>query len=399
MKILSAAEMREVDRLTTERYKIPSLLLMENAAVATVEAVEKKYGPVAGKRALIVCGRGNNGGDGAAIARQLWKRGCSCAVLLLARVAEARGDARTNFEIAQALAVTENPSFQFIEVESFAQFQQQASAFSCDFIFDAMFGTGLTRPVTGIYADVIRFFSETEKAAPVIAVDIPSGIASDSAELMGVALRADLTVTFTAPKVASVLPPACDYSGELVTASIGSPDELITSSGSRLTLIERDMVADWLAASRRSPHANKGDAGKVLIIAGSRGKTGAACLAGEAALRAGAGLVTIATPESAQPVIAAQAIAECMTEALAETGAGAVAREAIARALDMAKERDVLALGPGLGSSEESTRDFAHTVVAGRERPMVIDADGLNALAPWPAELGGSAQLPIILTP
>jgi NAD(P)H-hydrate epimerase len=195
------------------------------------------------------------------------------------------------------------------------------------------------------------------------------------------------------------MPPASDHCGEVVVVSIGSPDELINSSGSRLNLIESCDAERWLGASRRDPHANKGNVGKVLIVAGSRGKTGAACLAGEAALRAGCGLVTIAAPESSQPIVASRVIAECMTEALAETSAGTVSREAADRVLELAGERDVVAIGPGLGSAHQSTRTFVRAVTMKRGRPMVIDADALNSLAPWAENLRGSAELPMILTP
>jgi hydroxyethylthiazole kinase-like uncharacterized protein yjeF len=398
MKVLSAAQMREVDRLTSERYAIPSLLLMEEAAARTLEVVERKYGSLAGKRALIICGKGNNGGDGAAIARQLWMRRARVTLLLLGKVDEARGDARTNFDIVRAIAGAD-PTLQVIEVETSEHFWQQASSRTHDIIFDAIFGTGLARPATGIFEEAIRFLNRCAGNQPVIAVDIPSGIASDSFELIGPAVRAHLTVSFTAPKIANVLPPASDYSGELVVVHIGSPAILVNSSGSQLNLVERSDVEAWLASSRRSPHANKGDVGKVLIVAGSRGKTGAACLVGEAAMRAGAGLVTVATPASSQPVVASHLIEECMTEPLAETGSGTIAREAVERTLELAAERDVVAIGPGIGSSEEATRMFVRAVTLQRQRPMVIDADGLNSLAPWAENLRGSSELPLILTP
>jgi hydroxyethylthiazole kinase-like uncharacterized protein yjeF len=397
MKVLTAAEMRDVDRLTTERYGVPSILLMENAAARTVEAIGNKYGVGTGKRALIICGKGNNGGDGAAIARVLHIKGAAVDVLLLGRVDEARGDAQTNFEIARALATTTS-SFRFVEITDNERLRREAAG-SYDLLIDALFGTGLTRPAAGLFAAAIEFINELHHQLPIVAVDVPSGIASDSQALIGPAVRAHLTVTFTAPKPANVLPPACDYSGELVVGLIGSPTELINACGSQLNLVERRDVAAWLAASRRSPHANKGDAGKVLIIAGSRGKTGAACLTGEGALRAGAGLVTIATSETAQAVIAARALTECMTEALTETPAGAVAHEALHHALEMAAARDVIAMGPGLGSSEESTRAFVRAVAMQRERPLVLDADALNALVPWAENLRGSLKLPLVLTP
>jgi ADP-dependent NAD(P)H-hydrate dehydratase / NAD(P)H-hydrate epimerase len=399
MKILTSAQMREVDRLTTERFHIPGIVLMEQAAARTLEAIEKKLGELAGLHALILCGRGNNGGDGAAIARQLFVRGCRITLLLLGRVDDARGDARTNFEIARSFAATAGSGFRFVEIESANHLEQEFTTVAPDFFIDAMFGTGLTRAAGGLFEDAIRRLGERSDDRPVISVDIPSGISSDSAELIGPAVRAHLTVTFTAPKIGNVFPPACDYGGELIVGQIGSPDELIAVSGSRLTLVEREMIERALSASRRSSRANKSDAGKVLIIAGSRGKTGAACLAGEGAMRAGAGLVTIAAPRSSQTVIAVQAIAECMTEPLEETEAGTISRDAWERAIELAAERDVLAIGPGLGSSDESTRTFVRAVAINRERPVVIDADGLNSLAPWAENLRGSADLPIILTP
>ena len=399
MKVLTAAEMGEVDRLTTERYLIPGILLMENAAARTVEAAEKRFGPFSGKRALIICGKGNNGGDGASIARQLFARGARVDLLLLGRIEDSKGDARINFEIARSLSATAAHKFQIVEIDNSELFEEHATSRPHDIIFDAIFGTGLTRPAGGIFERAFEFINDCGRVCPVVAVDIPSGIASDSQELIGPAVRAQLTVTFTAPKIGNLLPPASDHSGELVVGHIGSPEELILSSGSRLNLVEKEYVKRWLDGSRRSPHANKGDAGKVLVIAGSRGKTGAASLVGEGALRAGAGLVTLATPESSQTVVASCSLAECMTEPLAETAGGAVAREALDRVIELASERDVIAIGPGLGSSEESTRTLVHATAINRQRPMVIDADGLNSLAPWADNLQGSSDLPLILTP
>ncbi|HKY06231.1 MAG TPA: NAD(P)H-hydrate dehydratase [Blastocatellia bacterium] len=398
MKVLTADQMREVDRLTTEAFKMPGLLLMERAAASVVEAIERGFAPLVGKSVLVVCGRGNNGGDGAAVARLLREKVDSVDLLLLGRAADARGDARTNFEIARTLAA-EGGRLRLVEIDSLDNLRQEFDARAHDLIIDAIFGTGLSRPATGIFEEAINLINRRSAGSSIVAVDIPSGLAADSPQLIGPAVRAHLTVTFTAPKIASVLPPASDYSGALRVAMIGSPDELVTSSGSRLTLTERDTIAHWLVRSRRSPHANKGSVGRVLIVAGSRGKTGAAALAGEAALRAGAGLVTVASAESVQPVIASLVTPECMTESLAETTAGTVAREAADKIFELAGARDVVAVGPGLGSGQESTRELVRALVVKRERPTVIDADGLNSLAPWPEELRGTKEAPLILTP
>lgn len=399
MKLLTADQMREVDRLTTERYSIPGILLMESAAVSVVEAAERKFGALDGKHAQIICGKGNNGGDGAAIARRLWMRGSKVDLILLGRIGDTRGDAKINFDIARSLASTQGSALRIIETIDSDQLQQEFANASPDIYFDAIFGTGLARPATGIFEKAISLINQAGKNRPVIAVDIPSGLSSDSHELIGPAVHAHLTVTFTAPKIANLLPPASEFGGELIVAQIGSPEELIASSDSHLALVRREAVAQWLRDSRRSPQANKGDAGKALIIAGSRGKTGAACLAGEGALRAGAGLVTIATPQSALSVVASQSMSECMTEPLAETSSGSVSSEAAARALELASERDVVAIGPGLGSAEETTRAFVREVIVNRSRPMVLDADALNSLAPWDGQIRGGEEHPLILTP
>ncbi|HYM00102.1 MAG TPA: NAD(P)H-hydrate epimerase, partial [Blastocatellia bacterium] len=408
MKVLSAEQMRVVDRLTTERHGIPGLQLMENAAASVADETLKSYGPFEGKQMLVVCGRGNNGGDGAAVARLLHEVGARVHVVLLGRIGDSKGDARINFERARSLASNNPTTFVLAEASNADEFDIATGPKNYDLYFDALFGTGLARPAEGIYRHAIEFLngrrgkahSQGSRNLPaMVAVDIPSGLASDSAETIGPAVRADLTVTLTAPKLANVLPPACYYGGRLVVRNIGSPDDLIESRASHLNLIDEPMVTSFLRDSRRRPDANKGDAGKVLIIAGSAGKTGAACLAGEAAMRSGAGLVTVATAESSQPVVASRLLIECMTEPLAETPSGAISVDAVRAALELAKARDVFAIGPGIGSSDSSTRDFVHDMVSNRIRPLVLDADGLNALAPWPDSMKGSPELPIVLTP
>src|SRR6185503_4113445 len=237
MKILSAAEIRDVDRLTTERYGVPSLTLMENAASSTVAATENKFGAVSDKRVLVICGRGNNGGDGAAIARLLHNKGAAVDVLLLGRVEDSSGDAKTNFDAARDIASTSSIGFRFLEIATKEQFWAEATANTHTLFFDAIFGTGLTRSASGLFEEAIHLLNDHTGDSPVISVDIPSGLSSDTQALIGPAVQADLTVTFTAPKIGNVFPPAADFCGELVIASIGSPDELINSSGSRANLV------------------------------------------------------------------------------------------------------------------------------------------------------------------
>jgi NAD(P)H-hydrate epimerase len=414
-KIIDAAEMREIDAQTTARYSLPSLLLMETAAQSALRAILGRFpGGLKKRRALVLCGRGNNGGDGAALARLLWLAGVQVNVILFGRAEEAKGDARTNFRITQSLArfdagtQTLPPPLSFTECQSDSDWEEiSAGHHPYDIIIDALFGTGLARPLEGVYLKVVEHLSLVRRArerahlkAPlVVSLDIPSGLGADSPELIGEAVRADLTVTFTAPKRANVLPPASDYNGRLEIAEIGSPPSLLEAAASRLFLTEEEDAREWLVRTRYLPGSYKNIHGHAFIFAGSRGMTGAAALTANAAMRAGAGLVTVATALSAQQSVAARTMPEVMTAALPETESGALSQEAVARAREMATRADVMAIGPGLTAVDESTRRFVREIVEGRTSPVVIDADGLNALAPWPEDLRGSSELPVILTP
>lgn len=402
MKVLTAEQMREMDRLTVEECGIPYPTLMETAGARVIEAMVARHASLEATRFLIFCGKGNNGGDGAVIARLLWmKRALSVDVYLLGTVEEMKGEARTNMEIVRRLASRSGEARRI----RLTEVVDSDGAFPVDgggaIVVDAIFGTGLTRAVEGLAGRAIEAIAALRRGgATVVAVDIPSGLSSDTPVPIGPHVQADLTVSFTAPKVGNVLPPAAEANGRLVIASIGTPDWLLAErSGATLELVEEDWIRQWLRASRRVATAHKGSVGDVLLIAGSKGKTGAAALAAETVLRAGAGLVTVATAASAQALLVTQAGTEVMTEALAETPAGAISARALDEALRLAGNRTVLALGPGISSKEEDAREFVRQVVSRRTAPMVIDADGLNALAPWPADLRGDDERPIVITP
>lgn len=407
MKILTAQQMREMDRLTVERCGISYGTLMETAGSRVIEAIISNYGEVAGKSFLVVCGKGNNGGDGAVIARGLWLRGALIKVQLYGRLADTKGEAQINFEAIRQLASSRqllfNDDEKIYHPGRLHPPQLKEDLFKVpDFIVDALFGTGLTRPIEGKLAQVISGINSYRQfyGGKVVAVDIPSGLSSDTGQPLGPHIEADLTVTFTAPKFGNVLPPASIANGNLVVAPIGTPDWMLEEEcPSDLFLADKREVATWLKSSRRGADAHKTSVGDVLLIAGSRGKTGAAALASEAVLRAGAGLVTVATAKSAQPLLITQTCAEVMTEALEETETGAISEQALIRALQLAAKRAVLAIGPGISSEDDSTRRFVLEFVRQRTAPIVIDADGLNALAPWPEDLTGSEELPIIITP
>lgn len=413
--VLSAEQIREIDRLTVENYHTSSLLLMEAASGACMAAIRTRFNDdLADRKALILCGKGNNGGDGAALARAMSRAGMHCSVVLFGKLSETSGDARTNFESVARLASFEAgspespPPLTFIECESVAAWEHIAKPRRAyDVIVDALFGTGLTRPLEGVFLKVIEHLSMLREARErasgscplVVSIDIPSGLNADKANPIGPAVQADLTVTFTAAKAANVLSPACDFGGELIVADIGSPSSLIDAARPWLFVTEAEDARAWLVSTRYTRESYKNTHGHVLIAAGSRGYSGAAALCGNAAMRSGAGLVTIATPASAQVSVTSSAMPEVITTPLAETDRGAISDEAANHFLKLAEKMTVVAIGPGLTSDDERTRRFVRTIVERRTTPCVIDADGLNALAPWPSILRGSDQHPLILTP
>ena len=407
--------MRQIDRLTVEMYQTPSLLLMEAAASACFQAIESHFNnDLIGRKALLLCGKGNNGGDGAALARCLARAGMQSDVVLFGRLEDAKNDARTNLETVRQLAgfqagsaVIPSP-LKFLECDGVAAWEHIARPRrTYDVIVDALFGTGLTRPLDGIYLKVIEHLAMLKRARDrasgarplVLSIDIPSGLNADHSEPIGETVQADLTVTFTAPKPANVLPPASYFCGRLIVANVGSPASLIDAAKPSLFVTEAKEVREWLVSTRYTPESYKNTHGHVLIAAGSRGYTGAAALCGNAAIRAGAGLVTIATPASAQASVVNSAMPEVMTTALAETDRGVASDEAIEHFLRLSAKASVVAVGPGLTFEDERTRRFVHTIVERRTTPVVIDADGLNCLAPWRVGLRGSKEYPLILTP
>jgi ADP-dependent NAD(P)H-hydrate dehydratase / NAD(P)H-hydrate epimerase len=384
MKITTAAEMRDIDRATTERFGVPSLTLMENAGSAIAQFILERYSDA--NRVTVVCGKGNNGGDGFVVARKLHRAGHVVEVLLLAEPADLRGD---------ALAMFERLPLRPISVQSPQELKDEStrSLANCNLIVDAILGTGFQPPVRGFYADAIAAMNRSGK--PVVAVDIPSGADSDAmTEQSGDGIaRADAIVTFTAPRPAHVFGNLTR--GPILVAPIGSPPEAITSKLSLEVIVPRDFAA---LLAPRTRDSNKGMYGHVLIVGGSLGKSGAAAMAGMAALRAGCGLSTVATPRSVLASVAAFG-AELMTEPLPETDTGSIARGTIESGhfQQLVKPASVVAIGPGIGRNTE-TVEFVREAVRETKVPLVVDADGLNAFQGHTDLLDGS-QRPLVLTP
>ena len=386
MRVLNSAQMREADRRTIEEIGIPSLVLMENAGRQVVAAIEAVHGDLLERRVAILCGHGNNGGDGFVVARTLMQRGVDVSVFLIGRVADVRGDARINLEILGSLGLT------IVEISDSQAWELHFSEIGdCTLIVDAMFGTGLNAPLSGLMETVVADVNAS--GIPIVAVDLPSGLSADSHEPIGDSIEAGMTVTLAAPKLPLVLPPAETRAGDIVIADIGIPGDVIEAlEGPRVELLTRASMRDLIAP--RAPDSHKGDYGHVLIVAGSRGKTGAAHLAAVGALRSGAGLVTVATPQCCQAVVATMA-PEYMTEGIDETPNG-LDPSTVDRVLELA--RDVIAIGPGLGRAP-GTREFVRTLFDRATMPLVIDADGLNAFAEDPDRLRGREGREVIITP
>lgn len=381
MKVLTAAEMREVDRLTTERYGVPSLTLMENAGRGVAEFIRQRFPHLERRRIVVLCGKGNNGGDGFVVARHLLQMGAKPVVFLCAAPDEMRGDAATNRQRWQdaggELRVVRDP----------AAWQSAKSVLgSAEIVVDALLGTGIRGPAEGLLAEVIHDVNRDGKDKTLVAVDIPSGLSSDAWNARGSSIAADYTITFTAPKIGMLLGLASSSAGQLLVRDIGSPWELIDQVGAgNLRWLESRELAVF--ASPRKPGGHKGDYGHALIVAGSVGKSGAAVLASWAALRAGAGLVTCATPEPVLPAVAGHT-PEVMTEPLPATETGSIALRSLenGRFDGILKGKRALAIGPGLSTHTE-TQEFVRKVLTKRDVPNILDADGLNAFVGLAHEL------------
>ncbi len=387
MKILTSAEMRDIDRTAIEELGIPGVVLMENAGLGIVRALKFRFPAIADERIVIAAGKGNNGGDGFVVARHLFNSGARPEILLLAAQEEVRGDAAVNLAIALKMGI---PVTEVRDAAAWKRVRRRLSRASI--VVDALFGTGLVKPLDGLYAAAVEDINRSE--AFKVAVDIPSGLSADTFETIGPSVKADLTVTLAAPKVAHIFPPAADRVGELVIAPIGIPAALFEKPGLKLELVEEAAVRPYFARRKRDTH--KGSYGHLLIFAGSLGKSGASVLAGRAALRMGAGLVTVATAAGVLPSIA-RSMAELMTEPLAETPDRTIAAAALPRALALLKGKNAVLVGPGL-STHASTAEFVLGLLPKIKVPLVIDADGLNIVASRLDVLAGLGA-PAVITP
>ncbi len=386
MKIVTADEMREIDRLAIKDYGIAGPVLMERAGLAVASRVRELF---PSKKVVVLCGGGNNGGDGLVAARDLFNWGFKVSILMASKKETLSSDCAMQYQIVKKMGIP-------------AEFRNTLTGkdVHSSVVIDAVFGTGLARPVKGEIAKLFFFLNNAD--APVVAVDMPSGISSDTGEILGQAVMADFTVTFGVPKRGHYFYPGAEYTGKLFIEDIGFPCCLLESDSIKASLIDRETASCLIPA--RTRNSFKGDYGHVLVIAGSRGKTGAALMCGHAALRSGSGLVTLGVPESLVESFQCR-VTEEMVLPLPDDGNGMLSLRALEGILEFAAEKiDVIAIGPGIRVSS-ATKKIMTELVLRSAIPMVVDADGLNSISASAKNARGVTDLlqhaksPVIFTP
>lgn len=372
MKILTAQQMRNIDHRATERFGVPSIVLMENAAIAVIDAIFQHYPN--SERVAIVCGTGANGGDGFAVARHLENRGVVPIVIVAGDRGSIAGDAQTNLFICERLGIPIYDIRDEGEIET-----ALAHAADADLLVDAIFGTGLNRPPRGLYADLIRGIADLR--IPVLAIDLPSGANASSGEPFDPCVQAEVTVTFAAPKVCHIFEPAALYCGEVIVADISIPEVAVDEESVTLALITPKSIQPHIEPRLAATH--KGTYGHAGIIAGSPGRSGAAVLAARGAVRAGAGLVTVMTDPDTAPLVHAGSI-ESMTDSRGDLAAFLHGKTAVL-------------VGPGL-ADDEASYENVRAILSAIDLPLILDASGLNAFASRANEINPRG-LPRVITP
>lgn len=385
IKVVTAEEMREKDRFTIEEIGVPGVILMENAGQAAFRVIRQKLNDVVDPLVYIFCGKGNNGGDGFVVARHLWNEGVYVRVFCVVEEDQIAGDARINYNILKNM----NLPIEFVStIDQIRALENEPP----DILVDALLGTGIKGAVQGFTKEVIDFINKNLETT-VVAIDLPSGLNASTGEVAGSAIRADITVTMALPKRCHVLYPAKNYVGQLYIADIGIPPFVLHKDDVKVDMLdEEDIVLPF-----RYPDANKYEVGKVAVLAGSKGYTGAAALTARAALKMGAGLVILGIPESLNPIME-QKLTEVITRPLPETAELSIGAASLPSIQELLEWADVLAIGPGLGRSEE-VQETIIAILKNFKKPTVIDADALFALANRPQILDGNHHAHWILTP
>ncbi len=364
--LVSVPEMRAVDKLSTTELKMPAILLMENAGLKTAQTIHREVGDLTNKHACIICGKGNNGGDGFVVGRHLSRMGAKVEFFPTANLSELRDEAAANRQIAKSLR---------LPIHDIHTIDELKSSFAPDLIVDALLGTGIRGEVTGLYREIIEWVNA--QSAIVAALDTPSGVNCETGEVAGIAVRADFTVTMGNIKTGQLFYPARSHQNRLFVADLNAPPFLLEKVNTRKFLVTPEDILSFLP--ERPADGYKNTFGKVFVIAGSTGLTGAATMASLSALRSGAGMVVLGIPERFNPVLE-EKVTEVMTAPLPETEDGSIHSRAINHIDRWLQWSHVLALGPGLSTHPE-TQTFVRALLRKADKPIVIDADGINNLA------------------
>jgi len=387
VKVVTIAEIRKIDHRAIEDYGIPSMVLMENAGNEATRQIESIMGILHNKKIAIFAGKGNNGGDGYVVARHMHNQGAKVKVFLIGNKTDVAGDALTNLQIIIRMGID------VIEVANDGDWDKVKIAITfTDCLVDALVGTGFTGQLSRHMAQVVESINKTNKV--VIAIDIPSGVDGDTGQINGIAVKAQHTITFSLPKQGLLLYPGASSAGDVSVADIGIPRTLLTDGNIKQNIITSTAVGKMFA--KRSPNVHKGNCGKVLIIAGSKGLTGAATLTSKAAVRSGAGLVTLGVAESLHDIMESK-LTEVMTKPLAEVAVGVIGQDAVFDIGELSSQSDIVAIGPGLGRHAE-TMTAVRQIIKNVEKPLVIDADALYALINYTHILTEAKAVPV-LTP
>jgi len=407
MKVVKPEEMAKIDKAAIEEYGIPGIVLMENAALSVVEEIKNSLGSISDKKVIVFAGKGNNGGDAFAVARHLHNRGAFVNVYIVGSADAIKGDARINLDIVRKIGLKpielkgEQINSDFNYMSNMMLYINEA-----DMIVDGILGTGLKGEVTGLVSDVIKIINESGKF--VLSIDIPSGLNGSTGEIMGVCVKADKTVTFGLPKVGLLLYPGCEYAGKVVVADIGIPHDIVHDMNIKNNIIDFNIFSSLIP--KRSNETNKGDYGRVFIITGSPGMTGAGCLAAKAALRTGAGLVYLGVPSTLTHIYNTN-VTEAITismkdmdvsnndkEANSQSGeTGYISSSNINMLSEYIKNKDVIAVGPGL-SVKGGVFDITAWLIENSEVPLVIDADALNVIS-RDVSILGKLKAKAVITP
>jgi hydroxyethylthiazole kinase-like uncharacterized protein yjeF len=392
MILVTAGQMQRMDHKTINDFGIPGRVLMENAGQGAFDMLVRKFAPLEGKKVAIFIGRGNNGGDGFVIGRYLMEKGIQTTFYLLTTQDKLAGDAKANYILARKLG-KKHPGSKLIEIPDTDTLDlHKAEILLHDLFVDAIFGIGLNSHVRGFFKDVIDLLNESKKE--IFSIDISSGLHADTGAVCGVAIKASATACFGFAKAGQILYPGNQHTGDLEVIDIGIPGFIAQDENPNLFLLENKDITPLFAPRRFQSH--KGSFGHLLMVAGSPGKTGAAALCANAAMRSGTGLVTLGIAQSLNPCLESQVI-EPMTVPLPETAKGCLCDTSLAPIKKLLQDKQALALGPGLGIEKE-TRTLVKKLIQDTSIPLVIDADGLNCIVGF-LDILKSRKAPTILTP